>query len=89
MQECAEALNALTGAKLNSTTRESCIAAKVLVEALKKAGPQVTRASLLQTMGNLGRLDLKGFALNFGPGQRHGSSWVELTILSRGNRFVQ
>lgn len=89
MKECAEALNTLNGAKLNYTSLESCIAAKVLVEALRKAGPQVTRASLLQTMGNLGRLDLKGFNLNFGPGQRHGSSWVELTILSRGNRFVQ
>lgn len=89
MKECAEALNTLNGAKLNYTSLESCIGAKVLVEALKKAGPQVTRASLLQATGNLGRLDLKGFSLNFGPGQRHGSSWVELTILSRGNRFVQ
>lgn len=89
VKECAEALNALNGARLNYTSLESCIAAKVLVEALKKAGPQATRASVLQAMGNLGRIDLKGFTLNFGPSQRHGSSWVELTILSRGNRFVQ
>jgi branched-chain amino acid transport system substrate-binding protein len=89
MKECADALSALNGARLNYTSLEACIGAKVLVEALKKAGPQVTRASLLQAMGNLGRLDLKGFSLNFGPGQRHGSNWVELTILSRGNRFVQ
>ena len=89
MKECAEALSALNGGKLNYTSLESCIAAKVLVEALRKAGPQVTRASLLQTMGNLGRMDLKGFSLNFSPNQRHGSTWVELTILSRGNRFVQ
>jgi branched-chain amino acid transport system substrate-binding protein len=89
MKECADALSALNGARLNYTSLEACIGAKVLVEALKKAGPQVTRASLLQAMGNLGRVDLKGFSLNFGPGQRHGSNWVELTILSRGNRFVQ
>ena len=89
MKECADALSALNGGKLNYTSLESCIGAKVLVEALRKAGPQVTRASLLQTMGNLGRLDLKGFSLNYGPNQRHGSNWVELTILSRGNRFVQ
>jgi ABC-type branched-subunit amino acid transport system substrate-binding protein len=89
MKECADALNTLNGARLNYTSLESCIGAKVLVEALKKAGPQPTRASLLQAMGNLGRIDLKGFSVNFGPNQRHGSSWVELTILSRGNRFVQ
>ena len=89
MKECADALNALNGGKLNYTSLESCIAAKVLVEAMRKAGPQITRASLLQSMGNLGRLDFKGFSLNYSPSQRHGSNWVELTILSRGNRFVQ
>ena len=26
---------------------------------------------------------------HFENGQRHGSNWVELTILSRGNRYVQ
>lgn len=89
VKECADALNALNGAKLNYTSLESCIAAKALVEALKKAGPKPTRESVLQAMGTLGRLDLKGYTLNFGPTQRHGSNWVELTILSRGNRFVQ
>lgn len=89
VKECADALNALNGARLNYTSLESCIAAKALVEALKKAGPKPTRESVLQAMGNLGRLDLKGYTLTFGPNQRHGSNWVELTILSRGNRFVQ
>lgn len=89
MKDCAAALNALNGAKLNYTSLESCIAAKVLVAALKKAGPNPTRESVLQSMANLGRVDLQGYALTFGPGQRHGSNWVELTILSRGNRYVQ
>lgn len=89
VKECAEALKTLNGARLNYTSLESCIAAKVLVTALKKAGPQPTRESLLQAMGTLGRQDLHGYTLTFGPNQRHGSSWVELTILSRGNRFVQ
>ena len=88
VRECAEALSALNGAKLNYTSLESCIAAKALLAALKKAGPKVTRESLLQTMGSLGRLDLGGFMLSFSPTQRQGSQWVELTILARGNRFV-
>jgi hypothetical protein len=40
-------------------------------------------------MGSIGRLDLGGFSLNYSPTSHHGSNWVELTILSRGNRFVQ
>jgi branched-chain amino acid transport system substrate-binding protein len=89
VKECAEALNALNGAKLNYTSLESCIAAKTLVAALKKAGPKATRESILQAMGSLGRVDLSGYSLNFSPTSHQGSNWVELTILSRGNRFVQ
>jgi len=89
VKECADALNALNGAKLNYTSLESCIAAKALVVALKKAGPKATRESILQAMGSVGRIDLGGFSLNYSPTNHQGSSWVELTILSRGNRFVQ
>lgn len=89
VKECADALEAFNGAKLNYTSLESCIAAKALVAALKKAGPKVTRESLLSTMGTLGRVDLSGYVLNFSNGSHHGSRLVDLTILSRGNRFVQ
>jgi len=89
VRSCAEALMALNGAKLNYTSLESCIAAKTLLLALKKAGPKPTREGVLQAMGTLGRVDLGGYALNFSPTNRHGSTMVDLTILSRGNRFVQ
>ena len=89
VRECAEQLKALTGGSLNYTSLESCIAATVLVHALKKAGPKVTRESLLQAMGSLGRVDLNGYSLTYSPTSHHGSTWVELTMLSRGNRFVQ
>jgi len=89
VKECADALEAFNGAKLNYTSLESCIAAKALLAALKRTGPKPTREGLLSAMGTLGRVDLNGFSLNFANGNRHGSGWVELTMLSRGNRFVQ
>lgn len=89
VKECADALEAYNGAKLNYTSLESCIAAKALVAVLKKAGPKVTREGLLSAMGSLGRVDLNGYVLNYTNGSHHGSSFVDLTILSRGNRFVQ
>ncbi|MEP7298817.1 MAG: ABC transporter substrate-binding protein [Burkholderiales bacterium] len=89
VKECAEELKALNGSSLNYTSLESCISATLLVNALKKAGPKVTRESLLQTMGSLGRMDLNGYSLTYSPTDHRGSSWVELTMLSRGNRFVQ
>ena len=89
VKDCADALAALNGGRLNATSLESCIAAKVLWAALRKAGPHPTRESLLQAMGGLGRVDMGGYALNFSSGNRHGSQWVDLTMLSRGSRFVQ
>ncbi|MFG6440251.1 ABC transporter substrate-binding protein [Roseateles sp. LKC17W] len=90
VKECADALESFNGAKLNYTSLESCLAAKALVVALKKAGPaKLTREGVLAAMGSLGRVDLNGFVLNYANGNRHGSSFVDLTILSRGNRFVR
>jgi len=89
VKECADDLNALNGAKLNYTSLESCIAANALVVALKKAGPKATRESVLQAMASLGRVDIGGYAIQYGPSRHQGSTWVELTMLSRGNRFVQ
>lgn len=89
VKDCADALAALNGSKLNATSLESCIAAKALWMALKKAGPSPTRKSLLQAVAGLGRVDVGGYALNFSAGNHHGSQWVDLTMLSHGSRFVQ
>ena len=89
VKECAEALHEFNGTKLNYTSLESCIAAKTLVAALKKAGPKAGRESVLVAMGALGRLDLGGFTLNYSQNKHNGGNWVALTILSRGNRFVR
>jgi branched-chain amino acid transport system substrate-binding protein len=88
VRDCAEALAALNGSKLNLTSLEACIAAKALLAVLKKAGPSATREGVLQAAGSVGRLDLGGYSLDFSPSNRHGSHWVDLTILSSGNRFV-
>lgn len=87
VKDCADALAALNGAVLNYTTLESCIAAKVLVEGLRRAGPSVTRASLYKGLESVGRVDVGGFFVTFGPGNHHGSKWVDLSILSRGNTY--
>ncbi len=89
VKDCAETLTAFNGGKLNYTSLESCIAAKTLLVALKRAGNNPTRDGVLQAMGSLGRVDVGGFVLNYSSGNRHGSQWVDLTMLSRGNRFVQ
>jgi branched-chain amino acid transport system substrate-binding protein len=87
LKDCATSLAAFNGAKLNYTSLESCLAAKTLVRVIQKVGaPRVTRAALLHGLEGAGRIDLDGYVLNFSK-SNSGSSFVDLTILSRGNQF--
>jgi ABC-type branched-subunit amino acid transport system substrate-binding protein len=89
VKECGEALKEFNGASLNYTSLESCIAARALVVALRHAGPNPTRESILHAMAAFGHVDLGGFILHYSANDHQGSNWVELTMLSRGNRYVR
>jgi branched-chain amino acid transport system substrate-binding protein len=65
------------------------ISAKVLVEALRKAGRSPTPDSLIQAMEGLGTFDTGGFIVKFGPKLRAGSSFVEASMISRDGRFMR
>ena len=69
------------------TSLEGYIAAKVIVEGLRKAGRNLTRESLVEAMASLGTMDLGGFKVSYSLTNRSGSSFVELTIVSKGGKF--
>lgn len=82
VRECNDAWKAL-GQKeaLSVTALESCIAAKVLVEGMKRAGKDLTRASLHRALSALGRYDTGGYVVDFKPNFRHGGSYVGMALL--------
>lgn len=63
--------------------------AKLLTLGLAKAGRDPTRASLVQALESLGDVDLGGFRLRYGPGERVGSSYVDSTIITHQGRFMR
>ena len=73
--------------KYSFTSLEGYIAARVLVEGLKRAGKNPTRESLVDGLAAMGKMDLGGFTINYSPGNHNGSSFVDLTIISRGGKF--
>jgi len=83
VRECNEAWVA-AGQKdpLSVTALESCIAAKVLVEGMRRSGPQVTRASLHKALDAMGRYDAGGYVVNFKPNFHHGGSFVSIALLT-------
>lgn len=60
---------------------ESYIAAKMLVEGLKRAGSNPTRQSLQSALDGIGRFDAGGFPMVFGPHDRQGSDYVDVGIV--------
>lgn len=82
VRECTEAWSA-AGFKepMSVTAVESCIAAKVLVEGMKRSGKDLTRASLHRSLSALGRYDAGGYVVEFKPGFHYGGSYVAMALL--------
>jgi branched-chain amino acid transport system substrate-binding protein len=87
IRECGQAVRAAGYGELNYTNLESCIAAKVLVEAIRRSGREVTRESLYRALASIDRYDAGGYIVSFGPEGRHGSHYVELAVISKNGQF--
>ncbi|MGZ5080464.1 MAG: ABC transporter substrate-binding protein, partial [Usitatibacter sp.] len=70
-------------------TLEGFIAAKVMVEGLRRAGKKIDRENFIRAMEAMGDYDAGGFKVGYGPESRSGSKFVDLTIISRDQKFVR
>jgi branched-chain amino acid transport system substrate-binding protein len=64
------------------------LSAKLIVEALKRAGRNPTPASLTAALEGMRNFDMGGFIVSFGPSERMGSKFVEATMISKDGRFI-
>jgi len=70
-------------------TLEGFIAAKVMVEGLRRAGKKLDREGFVKAMESIQEFDVGGFKVSYGPTNHSGSQFVDLTIISRDQRFVR
>ena len=68
---------------------EGYITARLMTEALKKAGKDVTREKLVSTLEGLQNFDLGGFKINYSANSRQGSRYVELTVVGAGGKVIK
>lgn len=87
IKECGDAIKKAGLKDLNYTNLEACISAKVLVEAIRRAGRDVTRESLYKALNGIEHFDTGGYVVTFGPEGRHGSHFVELAVISKTGTF--
>jgi ABC-type branched-subunit amino acid transport system substrate-binding protein len=88
VQEYQAAIEKQIGKKEWSfTSLESYIGAKVMVEALRRAGPKLTREGFMHELDGMKGYDTGGYVVGFAPNNHNGSSFVELTVIGHDLKF--
>jgi ABC-type branched-subunit amino acid transport system substrate-binding protein len=77
------------GQAVNYTNFEEYIGAKVLVEGLRRAGPQPTRAKVMAALESMHGYDLGGITVSYGPKERVGSRYVEVTVIGSDGKLLK
>ena len=71
------------------SSMEGYLSARMMVETLKRVpAGRFSREALVTAAESLGRLDLGGFEVRYGPNDRTGSTFVDVTIISKNQAFV-
>jgi ABC-type branched-subunit amino acid transport system substrate-binding protein len=75
--------------QVNYTSFEEFLGAKVLVEGLRRAGPNPTRAKVAKALESMSHFDLGGITVNYSPTQRVGSQYVEVTVIGSTGKLLK
>ncbi len=76
-------------ADYNFSAMEGFLTAKVMVEALRRAGKNPTREGLVDALEKMQDVDLGGFYVGYSPKNHAGSKFVDLTIIGRNGKFLR
>ena len=74
---------------VNPTSLEGYLAAKVFVEALRRAGRDATREGLIRALETMDDYDAGGFRISFGPGRHDGTRYVELGVVDGRGKLME
>lgn len=75
------------GQPLSFYSVEGFMGAKIVVEALRRAGPNPTRAKVIAALNTMKDYDLGDFLVSYTPTSRSGSKTVDLTIIGGTGRL--
>jgi branched-chain amino acid transport system substrate-binding protein len=90
VKEYQQLLEASTGKQNYSfTSLEGFIAAKVLVEGLRRTGSDLTRERFINAMEQMHEYDVGGYTVSFSPTDHSGSKFVELTVIGKDEIFLR
>jgi len=89
VKEYQGALKSIPKAEVGFSTLEAYLAAKVLVEGLRRAGRDLTREKLIRTLEGIQGYDAGGYEVSFSPANHNGSTYVDLTVIGANGRVIR
>ena len=75
------------GLKPEFVSLEGYLSGRLVAAALEQTGPNPTRADMLRVINDVGRFDISGTIMTFGPKKYDASSKVFLTVIQRDGTF--
>jgi ABC-type branched-subunit amino acid transport system substrate-binding protein len=87
--EYQAAMKKIGATEFSYASLEGYVTAKVLVEGLKRAGPNPTAESLQKGLESFKTLDLGGIAVSYRPGEHRGLTFSELSMLKADGRYLR
>lgn len=87
VKEAQDMARAKGGADVSPAMLEGYAAAKVLVEALRRAGPKPSRERIQAALEGLGKFDIGGLEVNFSTQDHTGLDFADLSIITSDGRF--
>jgi branched-chain amino acid transport system substrate-binding protein len=75
--------------QVNYTSFEEFLGAKVLVEGLRRAGPNASRGKVIEALESMGAHDLGGISVGYSPRNRVGSRYVEVTVIGSSGKLLK
>lgn len=75
--------------ELSPAMMEGFVSAKVLVEGLRRAGPNPTRQKIVDAFNAMHRFDVGGLEVRYTPQDHSGIPFVDLSIVSRDGKFLR
>lgn len=87
VKEAQDLARAKGAGDISPATLEGFAAAKVLVEALRRAGPKPSREKIQTALEGLRKFDIGGLEVSFSPTDHTGLDFADLSIIGSDGRF--
>jgi ABC-type branched-subunit amino acid transport system substrate-binding protein len=89
VKEYQKILSAAGHTDYNFSSLEGFIVGEVMVDALRRAGKNLTREKLIAALESMNNVDLGDFVVSFSPASHSGSKSVDLTMIGHAGKFIR